>query len=415
MTISKRQFLKASIAAGVGATIYPRLAPADDTLSNMTEHARPITVDERLARVAKAQRLMGEHDIDALLIEAGSALSYFTGVGWGRSERYTGAVIPRDGDIAFVTPYFEEPTVRERMTFGDDVRTWHEHESPFDLVAGVLTDRGLRSGRIGVEETVRHFISDGVRQAAPRFELVSGNAVTRGCRMFKSAAEIALMQIANDVTLRAYRHVHANIELGMQPSDISAVMNDATRKLGGTPRFASALLDEASAYPHGSRQPQTVRENSVLLMDCGCDVHGYKSDISRTWVIGEPTRKVRRVWETAKRGQELALETAQVGVPAGRVDDVVRDYYTKEGFGPDYRTPGLSHRLGHGIGIDGHEPINFVRGETTPLQPGMCFSNEPGIYIFGEFGVRLEDCLTITEDGPRLFTDFSPSLDRPFG
>ena len=415
VTISKRQFLKATVAAGVGAAIYSPQASADDTLTTMTGDAQPITVEERLARVQKAQRLMEEHDVDALLIEAGSALVYFTGVRWGRSERFTGVIIPRQGDIAFVTPYFEEPTVRERMTFGDDVRTWHEDESPFDLVAGILSDRGLRSGRIGVEETVRHFISDGVRQAAPRFEMVSGKAVTRGCRMFKSAAEVALMQIANNVTLRAYRHVYANVELGMQPSDISAIMNEATRKLGATPRFASALVDEASAYPHGSRQPQVIKENSVLLMDCGCDVHDYKSDISRTWVIGEPTRKVRRVWETAKRGQELALETAKVGVPAGLVDDVVREFYAKEGFGPDYRTPGLSHRLGHGIGMDGHEPINFVRGETTRLQPGMCFSNEPGIYIFGEFGVRLEDCLTITEEGPRLFTDFSPSIDRPFG
>lgn len=395
--------------------MYPSLASADDGLSNMTEYARPITVDERRARVAKAQRLMGEHDIDALLVEAGSALIYFTGVRWWRSERFTGVVIPRDGDIAFVTPYFEEPSVRESMAFGDDVRTWHEHESPFDLVAGILSDRGLRRGRIGVEETVRHFIVDGVSKAAPRFEMVSANAVTRGCRMFKSPAELALMQVANDITLRAYRHVHANVELGMQPSDVSAMMNEATRKLGATPRFSIALLNEASAYPHGTRQPQSLREDSLILMDCGCEVHDYESDISRTWVVGEPTRKMRHVWDTVKRGQELALETAQVGVPAGRVDDVVRDYYTKEGFGPDYRTPGLSHRLGHGIGMDGHEPINFVRGETTPLQPGMCFSNEPGIYLFGEFGVRLEDCLTITDDGPRLFTDLSPSLDRPFG
>lgn len=413
--MNKRQFLQASVAAGLTTAALEWSGAATAPLSNIAGHAEPISVAERLRRVAKAQALMRQHDIDALLMEAGSALIYFTGVRWYRSERFTGVVIPREGEIAFVTPYFEEPSVRESMTFGDDVRTWHEHESPFELVAGILKDRGLRQGRIGIEETTRHFIVDGTQKAAPEFAVVSGNPVTRGCRMIKSPAELALMQIANDVTLAAYKHVYANVDVGMTPADVSALMNDATRKLGGNPRFASVLLNEASAYPHGTRQPQIAKEGGVILMDCGCDVHDYRSDISRTWVIGEPNAKQRAVWNTAKRGQELALETATVGTPAGQVDDVVRRYYTDQGYGPDYKTPGLSHRLGHGIGMDGHEPINFVRGEKTPLAPGMCFSNEPGIYIFGEFGVRLEDCLTITEDGPRLFTQFSPSIDKPFG
>ena len=414
--MNKRQFLKLSGVAGVAAVAGTQvLAPAADDLSDMTLSAEPIGVDERLSRVANAQRLMRQNDIDALLVEAGSALVYFTGVRWWRSERFTGAIIPREGDIAFVTPYFEEPSVRESMTFGDDVRTWHEHENPFDLVAGILADRGLESGRIGIEETVRHFIVDGVARAAPDFETVSGNVVTRGCRMFKSPAELALMQIANDVTLAAYRHVYAQVEVGMLPADVSRLMNDATRALGGSPRFASVLLNEASAYPHGTRQPQTVKEGGVILMDCGCEVHDYESDISRTWVLGEPTDRHRQIWNTVKRGQEIALETAVVGTPAGTVDDVVRRYYESEGFGPDYKTPGLSHRLGHGIGMDGHEPVNFVRGESTRLAPGMCFSNEPGIYVYGEFGVRLEDCLTITARGPELFTALSPSIDDPFG
>jgi Xaa-Pro dipeptidase len=233
--------------------------------------------------------------------------------------------------------------------------------------------------------------------------------------MVKSAAEIALMQVANDVTIAAYRHAYSRIEENMLPTDISALMNSAMRELGGDPKFAMALLNEASAYPHGTGQPQTVKDGGIILMDCGCSVHDYESDISRTWVYGEPTTKQRKVWDTVKRGQELALETATVGTPAGKVDDVVRKYYESKGFGPDYKTPGLSHRLGHGIGMDGHEPVNFVRGETTPLAPGMCFSNEPGIYIFGEFGVRLEDCLYITEDGPKLFSQLSPSIDEPFG
>tara|TARA_B110000116_G_scaffold235787_1_gene221070 strand:+ start:35 stop:1279 length:1245 start_codon:yes stop_codon:yes gene_type:complete len=414
--MNKREFLQlagaTSVAASIPASAYSQGSPE---LPNITADAQAITVEERLRRVAKAQRLMRDSNIDALLLEAGSALIYFTGVRWRRSERYTGAVIPAAGDIAFVTPYFEEPSVRESMTFGDDVRVWHEHENPFDLVAGILDDRGLKKGTIGIEETVRHFIVDGIQRSAPDFHVTIGSAITRGCRMYKSAAEIALMQTANDVTLAAYRHVHANIEKSMSPSDISDLMTAATRSLGGSPGFSGVLLNEASAYPHGTDQPQSLKEGGVILMDCGCSVLDYESDISRTWVFGEPTQKQRKVWNTVKRGQELAMETATVGTPAGKIDDVVRDYYTSEGFGPGYKTPGLSHRLGHGIGMDGHEPVNFVHGETTPLAPGMCFSNEPGIYIFDEFGVRLEDCLTITAEGPRLFTELSPSIDRPFG
>ncbi|MDH5619768.1 MAG: Xaa-Pro peptidase family protein [Gammaproteobacteria bacterium] len=417
--MKKRDFLKVSVAAGIAAaTAKPSLAASGGTsgaLQDMTGDAVPISVAERKARVAKAQRLLREAGIDALVVEAGSALVYFTGVRWWRSERFTGAVIPADGEMAIVTPYFEEPSIRESMAFGDDVRTWHEDEDPFALIAGVLKDRGTRKGKIAVEETVRHFIADGLQQAAPDFDVVSGKAITRGCRMYKTAAEIALMQKANDVTMAAYRHVYANIDKGMSPADISALMNQATQQLGGRPGFSMALLNDASAYPHGSGKPQTLQPGGIILMDCGCSVHDYQSDISRTWVFGEPDRKQRKVWNTVKRGQELAVETATVGTPAGKVDEVVRAYYEKEGYGPDYKTPGLPHRLGHGIGMDGHEPVNFVRGEETPLAPGMCFSNEPGIYIFGEFGVRLEDCLYITDAGPRLFSALSPSLDKPFG
>jgi Xaa-Pro dipeptidase len=413
--MNKREFLRLSAAAGLAATVPGATLGATRRLADITADAVPIGVHERKARVAKAQRLMQEGDIDALVLEAGSALVYFTGVRWWRSERFTGAVIPREGEIAFVTPYFEEPSVRESMTFGDDVRTWHEDENPFDLVAGILADRGLKSGRIGIEETVRYFIVDGIRQAASGFDVVSGKGIARGCRMFKSDAEIALMQKANDVTMAAYRHVYENLDAEMLPRDISAMMNDATRVLGGEPQFASVLLNEASAYPHGTRQTQRLVEGGIILMDCGCAVHDYESDISRTWVFGEPSAKERDVWNTVKRGQELALETAVPGTPAGKVDDVVRAYYESKGYGPGYRTPGLSHRLGHGIGMDGHEPVNFVHGEMTPIEPGMCFSNEPGIYIFGEFGVRLEDCLYITEDGPRLFSELSRSIDEPFG
>ncbi|MEM9388196.1 MAG: Xaa-Pro peptidase family protein [Pseudomonadota bacterium] len=416
--MNKRDFLKLSAATGLGFAATRRIgaAPASaDGLSDMTARAQPISPSEHLERIAKAQALMERHELDAILLEAGSALVYFTGVRWWRSERFTGAVIPREGTPTIITPYFEEPSVQESVEIDVDVRTWHENENPFERVREVLADRGVKQGHIGIEESVRYFIADGVRQAAPRIAQRSANPVTRGCRMYKSATEIALMQRATDVTMAAYRHIYPRVEAGMNSRDISEMMSEATRALGGTPKFSSALLNEASAYPHGTRQAQTVREGSVILMDCGCAVHDYVSDVSRTWVFGEPTAKQRKVWNTAKRGQEIALETAKVGLAAGKVDDAVRAYYTAEGFGPGYQTPGLSHRLGHGIGIDGHEPVNFVQGERTPLAPGMCFSNEPGIYLFGEFGVRLEDCLHMEDDGPRLFSGLTPSIDAPFG
>ncbi len=418
MSINKRELLTLIGAGGVlsacaGATATDKDAPAAP--ANMAKNAQPISVDERKARVAKAQSLMRDQGIAALILEAGSALVYFTGIRWWRSERFTGAVIPADGDMAVITPYFEEPSIRESMAFGDDVRTWNEHENPFDLVAGVLRDRGLTGGKLAIEETVRHFVSNGIGRAAPAFETVSGMSVTRGVRMFKSDAELALMQTASDITMAAYRTVYGQIEAGQSAQDVTAMMTAATSALGGEVQFSMTLIGQSSAYPHGSGKPQTVNEGQIILMDCGCAVHDYESDISRTFVFGEPTKKQRKVWNTVKTGQELALETMAIGTPAGKVDDVVRAYYEQEGYGPGYKTPGLSHRLGHGIGLDGHEPVNFVHGETTPLAPGMCFSNEPGIYIFGEFGVRLEDCLHMTNEGPKLFSALSPSIDKPFG
>jgi len=415
--MNKRDFLKVSVAAAAASLVPPARATSPveaDQLQDMTRNAAPISVAERKDRVARAQRLMQDAGIGALVIEPGAALVYFTGIRWWRSERFTGAVIPAEGEIGVVTPFFEEPSVRESMSFGDDVRTWNEHENPFALVHGILRDRGLQAGKIAVEETVRHFVVDGLQQAAPKFEIVSGQSVTRSCRMIKSPAEIALMQLASDITMAAYRYVYAHLEATMLPSDISALMNESTRRLGGEPGFSMVLLNEASAYPHGTSQPQTLKPGGVVLMDCGCSVHDYESDISRTWVFGQPDKKQRKVWDTVKRGQEIVMATAQPGTPAGQVDDAVRAYYEKQGYGPGYRMPGLPHRTGHGIGMDGHEPVNFVHGEKTPLAPGMCFSNEPGIYIFGEFGVRLEDCLHMTAEGPRLFSALSPSIDRPF-
>ncbi len=418
MKLTKRHFLKLAGLAGAASSLGQVTASTDtssDPLPNMAADAAPISREEHQARLEKAQKLMQEKGIAALVIEAGSALVYFTGITWWRSERFTGVVIPADGTPVVITPYFEEPSIQESVKVDIEVRTWNEHENPFDLVKGVLNDRGVKAGKIAVEETVRHFISNGIGEALPGFELVSGMPITRGVRMFKSPAELALMQTANNITLAAYEHIYPRIEAGMTQFDVSSLMSQTTTELGGNVEFSMVLLNEASAYPHGSGSKQEVRERSIILMDCGCGVHDYESDISRTWVFGEPSSRQREIWNTVKQGQELALETAQLGTPAGKVDATVRAFYESKGFGPGYKTPGLSHRLGHGIGMDGHEPVNFVTGEETELAPGMCFSNEPGIYIFGEFGVRLEDCLYMTEDGPKLFTQFSPSIDKPFG
>jgi Xaa-Pro dipeptidase len=407
-----------SRAAAASASSYasassPAPASAAADLKSITRGARPISAAERRARIAKVQRLMEERKIGALLIESGSTLDYFTGIRWHRSERTTAAIIPAQGEHVIVTPAFEEPSVREMLEAGGEIRTWNEQESPFARIVEALKDRGVASGPLAVEPTVRYFIVDGIRAATSRYEIVPGDPLIRACRTIKSAAEVALMQTANDVTIAALRHVHAHIGRGMSAADIEALMTGATTALGGSPEFALVLLNEASAYPHGSRQPQQVGAGSVVLMDCGCSVEGYQSDISRTWIFGEANARQRKVWNTVKRGQEIALETAKLGVPVGSLDDAVRKYYESEGFGPGYHLPGLSHRTGHGIGLDVHEAAYLVHGDASPLEPGMCFSDEPGIYIPGEFGVRLEDCWTMTAAGPRLFTPFAKSPEEP--
>jgi Xaa-Pro dipeptidase len=419
--VNRRDILAMSgVAAGLAALSPARLlaqgpAPAAAVagLQSLSGHAKPIDRGEYLARIAQARVLMARHDIGALLIEPGASLVYFTGVQWWRSERLTAAVIPRDGDVAIVTPHFEEPSVRESLGIPAEVRVWNEHEDPLGVVAGILRDRKVTAA-VGVEETVRYFAVDALRRAMPRVGIVNGAPVVRGCRMIKSKAELALMQTAADCTIAAYRHVGSRIEAGMTPKDIGSMMDAAHRALGAEPEFALVLIGEAAAYPHGTGKPQVLREGDIVLMDCGASVHGYQSDISRTFVLGKASAEQRKVWEQMHEGQRIAFDTARVGLPAGKVDDAVRAQYEKWGYGPGYKLPGCSHRTGHGIGLDGHEPVNFVHGETTPLAPGMCFSDEPGLYLPGKFGVRLEDCLYMGEEKPVWFTTPPKSIDEPF-
>ncbi len=374
----------------------------------------PISNAEREGRIARAQDLMGEQGLAGIVIEAGTSMLYFSGLAWRQASRVTALVIPADGDPVIVAPAFEEGKLRELMVMEMEVRTWQEHESPYAQIASVLDDRGV-AGPIGLERTARFFVAEGLRADAPGRDIVSATPVVRALRQIKSARELELMQAANDITMAAYRDIYPQIEAGMTGDDVAALMNAATRARGGRVVFTLALVGEASAYPHGSKEVYRLTEGEILLMDCGCDVHGYKSDISRTWVFGEPSDEHRRVWNTTRRGQDIVMEMAQLGTPIGQIDDAVRRYYDSEGWGGDYDLPGLSHRTGHGIGMDVHEDQFVVRGNETPLAPGMCFSNEPGIYIPGRFGVRTEDCVYMTEDGPRLFTSHATSIDDPMG
>ncbi|MEA3390400.1 M24 family metallopeptidase [Sphingobium sp. CCH11-B1] len=412
-----RRTLLRHAAAGIAmGAVSPRLFAQErsaEALGALTGDIVPIGGSERADRLARAQRMMQAAGIDALLVEPGASLIYYTGVRWHRSERLTAAMIPASGTPLIVCPFFEKPSIDESLAIPAEVRVWQEDESPYAPIADFLTAKGLAKGRIGIEETVRYFAVDGLKAALPTATLVR-DWVTRAIRMRKTAAEIALMQKAADVTMATYRWTYPQVKAGMTPADIGALMSAATTQLGGKVEFNLVLLGEAAAYPHGSGKPQTVRVGEVVLMDCGCTVEDYQSDISRTWVHGAPpTAQQRKVWDDVSRGQKIAIEAARLSVPAGSVDDAVRSYYERLGYGPRYALPGLSHRTGHGIGMEGHEPVNLVHGETTKLDVGMCFSNEPGLYLPGVMGIRMEDCFHMTAKGPQWFSTPPTSIDQP--
>lgn len=412
--IDRRQLMVFGAAGAALAALPARAGIGTIPATTPIAVAPAITTAERLARMAKVQSLMQQAGIGALFVEAGASLRYFTGINWWRSERLTAALIPAEGPLCVVTPFFEEPSIREMLAVPGDVRVWQEDENPHALVAGWLKERKLAARPVAIEETVRHFAIDGLQRALPGVVIRSGAALVNACRMVKSPAEIALMQRASDITIAAYRAMAPRIDKGMTGPDIFLLMATEIGRLGGQTPSGSAQLNEGSALPHGSKERQVVREGSVILMDCGCTVDGYHADISRTLVFGSPDANQRRLFDHVRRGQDAAMAAAQVGAPAGRVDDAVRAVYEPLGYGPGYRLPGLSHRTGHGIGMDVHEPVNLVHGETTLLAPGMCFSNEPGLYVPGSYGVRIEDCFYMTEAGPRWFSTPPKSLDEPF-
>lgn len=385
-------------------------------ITSMREGVAPITNDERRARVEKARALMDAQGVDALYLDASTSLYYFTGLRCRPSERLHGAVIGRTGELIYLCPAFEREKIATMIGLDGDIRTWHEHEDPTELVIDTARALGASSGTIAVDEVTPFFTFDGLRRAGNRYEYTNASAITGACRMLKSAAEIELMRRAKAITLEVHKATARALSEGVTTTEVAEFIAKAHRRFGvdGPMSFSIVLFGEPTAYPHGVPYPQTLTEGDMVLIDVGATVEGYHSDITRSYVFGEPTGRQREVWEVERAAQAAAFEAAQPGEPCEAVDYAARRVIEAAGFGPDYEVPGLPHRTGHGIGLDVHEWQYLVRGNQTLLQPGMCFSNEPMICIYGEFGVRLEDHFYVTPDGPRWFTTPCPRVDDPF-
>lgn len=425
--MKRRTFINLSVVtAGTGAVIGLNACSTQtsakedpgkllDNLQPMAKDVQPITLEERQARIKKARQLLTENKMQALILDAGTAMVYYTGIRWGRSERTMVAVIPAVGEVFYICPGFEENRLRELIKIGKEVYAWQEDESPYQLIIQSLQSKGVNAGVLAVEESIRFFIMDGIRKLAPQFSFVSGDPVTIPCRLIKSPAEIALMQKATDVTIAAMKMGISSLREGMSPKEFSEIVILAQNKFGGSSDFAMVNFAAASAFPHGSTQPQQLKKGDIVLMDCGCRVEGYSSDISRTIVFGAaPTARQQEIWNLEKAAQTAGYKAARLGVPCENVDAAARKVITDAGFGPGYQLPGLPHRTGHGIGMDGHEWGNMVKGNKLLLQAGMCFSIEPNISIVGEFGMRHEDCVYMTEKGPKWFSQPAPSIHQPF-
>lgn len=417
MPLKRRDFIRVSAGSSMllGLSSFTRFkdTPLAD-LKPMTGDIVPITSAERLARIEKARKLMAENNIEAIVLDSGTSLKYFTGISWWPSERTMVAILPAHGEVTYISPAFEAERLRQLITIGKDVQTWEEHESPYKQIASALKGLNIKSGNIGIEERLRFFIYDGLRKEAADLTYISADPVTMPCRLIKSAAEIALMQKANDITIAAYKVSVSMLREGMTPADFAAIAAEAHSKLGANGEI-SVNFGKASAYPHGSIEPQHLKKGDIVLMDGGCTVQGYNSDISRTVVFGaNPTKRQTDVWNIQKKSQAAGFAAAKIGDPCENVDIAARKVLTDAGFGPGYKIPGCPHRTGHGIGMDGHEWGNMVLGNKLPLQAGMCFSVEPTIAIYGEFGIRIEDCAYMTPEGPKWFSVPSPAIDKPF-
>ena len=421
---NRRDFFKATGSAALGAsalaggaslveaqTAGPALPAPIADLKPMLQGVTPISMDERKTRIAKAQKLLADTGMQALIMASGTSLDYFTGARWGISERFFGCIITREGDPAWVTPAFEKARALEQVKVGKDVRAWEEHESPSALVATILKDRGITTGKIGIEEMMPFTFADNIGKAAPAAQIVNGTPITAGCRMIKDAHEIALMRRANEIAVAAHRAVFASLKEGMTQDEVAGLSAAAHPKLGMA-GGSLVLFGKDAAFTHGTTAPQPLKAGDAVLLDGGGRLNGYASDITRTGIFGaKPTARQRLIWDTVRKAQDAAFRAAKPGVECQAVDAAARKVVTDAGFGKDYEMFG--HRVGHGIGMDGHEWTYFVRGNTTKLQPGMCFSDEPGIYIYGEIGIRHEDCIFITETGAENMTKWTGTPEDP--
>jgi Xaa-Pro dipeptidase len=418
---TRRRFLESAAAASslallpgsrAAATTSQDAPKADfSNLKPLGDRLKPVTAEEFRARLTMSDL---KPNFDALFFAPGTSLYYFTGIRWGLSERLVGLVLPREGKPVLVCPGFEEGRLREQLRFPIEIRVWQEDESPTKLAAGALADQGVRTGRLGVEETAYFTYSDHLRTAAPAFEYVPADPVTIACRGRKSAHELELMRLACEATFDVYRPVFAALREGMSQEDIAHLVEAGFSKMG-LRGGALVLLGPSAALPHGTKQPQKLKEGDVVLIDGGCAVDGYASDVTRMGIMGKPSEKIAKAFELTRKAQDAALDAARAGRLSGTVDDAARAVITGGGYGPDYKF--FTHRLGHGIGLDGHEHPYLVRGSKTSLEPGMTFSNEPGIYVVGEFGIRCEDDMVIMPDGPAqlLTQNFQVSLEKPMG
>jgi Xaa-Pro dipeptidase len=395
-----------------GSTASNQLADIKADLSDVM----PITAQERSNRVQNAVALMREQSIGALILTASTSLTYFTGLQWYQSERLVGAVLTIDGEVIYICPAFEESKVRETVGDSATLRLWHEDESPYALVANLLVDLKLRDKTIALDEASPFFVFDGLRLAMPLARIVNASIVTAECRMHKTLAELALMQKAKNITLEVQRRTAKILRDGISSTEVASFIDQAHRAFGGSSStFCIVSFGAATAMPHGPDGVQYLREGDMVLIDTGCKIQGYHSDITRSYVFGSPTQRQRTIWELEKSAQAAAFDAAKIGVACEQVDAAARRVLEAAGMGPGYKTPGLPHRTGHGIGLDIHEWPYLVKGNSRPLATGMCFSNEPMICIEGEFGIRLEDHFYMTEHGPKWFTGQSYAVDAPFG
>ncbi len=392
-----------------GSTAQAELAD----LKPWADRAPPISRQEHQARMARAQELMAQIGADALIIGAGASLRYFTGVGWGATERLVAMILPREGAPRMICPRFELGSLEASLGVDAEILLWEEDESPY-----ALTVRGLGGAQsLAIDPALPFFVFNGVAKAAPELKLLDGGPVVDGCRMIKSPAELALMSQAKAMTLEVHRRAAKILKAGITTAEVRRFIDQAHRALGADDgsSFCAVQFGVASAYPHGLPGEQALEDGQIVLIDTGCRVQGYNSDITRTYVFGEASPEQKRVWEVEKQAQAAAFAAVKPGVPCEEIDAVARRVLAAAGFSPDYDLPGLPHRTGHGIGLSIHEAPYLVRGDKTPLAPGMCFSNEPMIVIPDTFGIRLEDHFHVTAEGAAWFTQPQPSLEKPFG